>query len=86
MATSSLAGSRHASSGTINFSLASLYATLYKLEERAWIRGRWVEKTGQRRRRYYRLTSKGRKVLATQREDWQRFIVALTETAGLEPV
>jgi len=73
------------SSGTLRFTLASLYATLYRLEERALIKGRWVEKAGQRRRRYYRITEGGRKMLATQREDWGRFIAALTEVAGVTP-
>ena len=68
----------------MQFTLASLYATLYRLEERALIRGQWVERAGQRRRRYYRITE-GRKVLAAQREDWARFIAALTEVAGLKP-
>ena len=73
------------SRGTLSFTLASLYATLYRLEERGLIRGRWVERAGQRRRRYYRITASGRKGLATQREEWRRFIAALTEAAGLEP-
>mgnify|MGYP001579544863 CR=1 FL=1 len=73
------------SSGTLRFTMASLYATLYRLEERALIKGRWVEKAGQRRRRYYRITEGGRKMLATQREDWGRFIAALTEVAGVKP-
>jgi PadR family transcriptional regulator, regulatory protein PadR len=73
------------SGGTLRFTLASLYATLYRLEERDLIRGRWVEKAGQRRRRYYRITDKGRKALASQRDDWSRFIAALTEVAGLRP-
>ena len=73
------------SGGTLLFTLASLYATLYRLEERALIRGQWVERAGQRRRRYYRITAQGRKVLRAQREDWARFIAALTEVAGLRP-
>lgn len=73
------------SSGTLRFTMASLYATLYRLEERSLIKGRWVEKAGQRRRRYYRITESGRKILATQREDWGRFIAALTEVAGVKP-
>ena len=73
------------SSGAITFTLASLYETLYRLEERGWIRGRWVERPGQRRRRCYRITEAGRKVLAARREDWSRFIAALTLVAGLEP-
>jgi PadR family transcriptional regulator len=71
--------------GTLRFTLASLYATLYRLEERDFVRGRWVERAGQRRRRCYRITEKGRKALAVQREDWSRFIAALTQIAGLHP-
>lgn len=73
------------SNGTLRFTLASLYATLYRLEERGLIRGRWVERAGQRRRRYYRITEDGRRVLAAQREDWARFIAALTQVAGVKP-
>jgi DNA-binding PadR family transcriptional regulator len=73
------------SGGAVRFTMASLYATLYRLEERALIKGRWVEKAGQRRRRYYRITESGRAMLATQREDWARFIAALTEIAGVKP-
>jgi PadR family transcriptional regulator PadR len=73
------------SSGTLRFTLASLYETLYRLEERGLIRGRWVERAGQRRRRYYRITENGRKTLAAQREDWARFIAALVQVAGVKP-
>ena len=70
--------------GSLHFTLASLYATLYRLEERGWIKGRWVEQAGTRRRCYYRITEKGRKVLATQREHWARFIAALGQVAGVK--
>ena len=73
------------SSGTLRFSLASLYATLYRLEDRGLIAGRWVERAGQRRRRYYRITESGRLVLVTQRADWARFIEALVQVAGVRP-
>ena len=71
--------------GAVRFTMASLYATLYRLEERSLIKGRWVEKAGQRRRRYYRITDNGRTMLASQREDWGRFIAALTLVAGVKP-
>ena len=71
------------SGGTLTFTLASLYATLYRLEDRGWIRGRWVEKAGQRRRCHYRITEGGRRVLSTQRADWARFIAALGKVAGV---
>jgi PadR family transcriptional regulator PadR len=70
--------------GDLKFTLASLYATLYRLEDRGWLKGRWVEKTGQRRRCYYRITEPGRRVLAEQREDWKRFVAALGEVAGVK--
>src|SRR5918994_2304446 len=55
------------SHGRLRFNVASLYPLLYRLEKRGWIQGRWVEKAGQRRRRYYRLTPEGKEVLAAQR-------------------
>ena len=69
----------------ISFHAASLYPTLYRMEDRELIEGRWIEKAGQRRRRYYRITEQGRAMLATQREDWGRFIAALTQIAGVKP-
>jgi PadR family transcriptional regulator len=71
------------SGGLLTFHVASLYPLLYKLEDRAWITGRWVEKAGQRRRRCYRLTPEGRRVLAKQRNRWEAFVQALTKAAGL---
>ena len=73
------------SGGLLAFHVASLYPLLYKLEDRRWIAGRWVEKSGQRRRRYYRLTAEGRRVLAKQRGRWEAFVAALTKAAGLRP-
>ena len=66
------------SAGDVKFKVASLYPLLYRLERRGWIAGTWVEKAGQRRRRYYRLTRDGRKVLAEQRKGWQRFVAAIS--------
>ena len=71
------------SRGVLRFNVASLYPLLYRLEKRGWIRGRWVEKAGQRRRRYYRLTSAGKKVLAAQRSGWQAFVGAINRVTGI---
>ena len=65
------------SEGALHFHAASLYPLLYRLEKRGWIQGRWVEKAGQRRRRYYRLTEQGRKVLSAQRRGWETFVAAI---------
>lgn len=72
------------SAGRLKFHIASLYPLLYRLEERGWIQGRWVERSGQRRRRYYRLTREGRKVLARQRTTWRAFVEAVGRITGAE--
>lgn len=72
------------SQGALSFQVASLYPLLYRLESRGWIQGRWVEKAGQRRRRYYRLTGEGKKVLAAQQERWWRFIQAVQRITGVD--
>jgi transcriptional regulator len=72
------------SEGALRFHVASLYPMLYRLEKRGWIQGRWVEKAGQRRRRYYKLTAQGRTVLASQLQGWQTFIAAIGRITGVE--
>lgn len=69
------------SEGSITYHVASLYPTLYRLEDRNLIEGRWVEKAGQRRRRYYRILPAGRKLLASQRSVWEGFFFALDRVA-----
>ena len=71
------------SAGEISFHAASLYPTLYRLEAKRLIDGRWIERAGQRRRRYYRLTPAGRKVLAAQRTTWEAFFDALNRVARI---
>jgi transcriptional regulator len=71
------------SDGAVSFQAASLYPVFYRLERRGLIAGRWVEKAGQRRRRYYRLTAEGRRVLAARRKGWSAFIRAVQQAAGL---
>src|SRR5881628_3008862 len=73
------------SDGVLRFNVASLYPLLYRLEKRGWIEGRWVEKAGQRRRRYYRLTPGGASVLAEQRTGWREFVRAINRVTGVEP-
>src|SRR5215218_8076165 len=72
------------SDGILRFNVASLYPLLYRLEKRGWIKGRWIEKAGQRRRRFYRLTVEGKKVLAAQRNTWQEFVEAINRITRIE--
>ncbi len=72
------------SGGTLKFHVASLYPLLYRLEERGWLQGSWVEKPGQRRRRFYRLTTEGRRVLMRQRKTWRTFVRAIGLITGVD--
>lgn len=72
------------SGGVLRFHAASLYPLLYRLERRGWIQGRWVERAGERRRRYYRLTRQGRRILAAQRDGWEAFVAAIRQVTGRE--
>ena|SRR5436190_5430785 len=72
------------SGGALRFSIPSLYPLLYRLEKRGWIKGQWIEKPGQRRRRYYQLTPAGRGVLEAQRSNWKNFVAAIERITGLE--
>ena len=72
------------SDGAVTFHAASLYPLLYKLEKRGWIEGRWTEKAGERRRRVYKLTRDGKRVLAAQRTGWEAFVRAIGQVVGGE--
>ena len=72
------------SAGAIKFNVASLYPMLYRMEKRGLVEGRWVEKPGQRRRRFYRLTAAGRQVLKQQRSMWLEFVQAINRITGEE--
>ena len=71
------------SKGVLTFHVASLYPLLYRMERRAWIVGRWVERAGQRRRRYYTITKAGREILRAQRQSWREFVTAISRVAGV---
>jgi transcriptional regulator len=72
------------SAGAVRFNVASLYPVLYKLEKKGWAQARWVEKAGQRRRRYYRITPAGAKVLKDERRAWEDFVGAVRRVIGPE--
>ena len=65
------------SQGRLAFQASSLYPVLFRMEKRGWIKGRWVERAGERRRRFYRLTPKGVEALEVQRATWKEFTVAV---------
>jgi transcriptional regulator len=72
------------SGGALRFHVTSLYPLLHRLEKQGWIDGRWVEKSEQRRRRYYRLTPQGRKVLCSKQKSWRDFVALISRITGIE--
>jgi transcriptional regulator len=72
------------SHGAVRFRVASLYPLLYRLEDRGYIQGRWVEKAGERRKRYYRLTTAGRRILRDRRTRWDAFVEAIQRITANE--
>ncbi|HET9369074.1 MAG TPA: helix-turn-helix transcriptional regulator [Vicinamibacterales bacterium] len=72
------------SGGKISFQMASLYPLLYRLERRGWIEGRWRQQAGERKRRFYRITAEGRRVVEGERGLWNAFVKALDQVAGLK--
>ena len=72
------------SDGRLRLRVGSLYPILCRLEDRGLVAGRWVEKAGERRRRFYRLTGAGRGILADQRSNWRDFVDAVNQVLGGE--
>ena len=70
------------SGGRLTFALPTLYPTLLRLENRGWIKGRWVERAGERERCFYRLTPLGRRVLAEKRTTWQAYVASVNAVMG----
>ncbi len=74
------------SGSELEFPVSTLYTVLYRMEDRGWIRGRWVEKKGERRRCYYTLTAAGEEVLAEQHQEWRAFVNMVDRVIGLSEV
>lgn len=55
----------------------SLYPALHRLEDRGWIAAFWGTSENNRRARYYRLTTTGRKQLLTQTNRWEQLVRAI---------
>jgi PadR family transcriptional regulator PadR len=70
------------SGGRLHFRIGSLYPILCRLEDRGLVTGRWIERPGERRRRYYRLTPRGRRALVRERTVWHQFVLAINGIVG----
>ncbi len=59
------------SDGRLQWTDGMLYPVLHRLERLEYIAGHWQTPARGRRRKYYRITNRGRAALALQREHWQ---------------
>lgn len=75
----------HRSGGKLEFRVSTLYSALYRMEDSGWIKGRWVEREGERRRCYYTLTEAGEVALEAQRKEWRDFSTVVSRVAGVSP-
>lgn len=73
------------SGGRLQFQISSLYPVLCRMEDRGWIKGRWVEKKGQRRRKYYRITASGKEAFSSKQANWLEFAESVNQVLGLRP-
>lgn len=69
------------SGGTLHYTLAALYPLLYRMECRGWLRADWETGDTGKRRRCYRLTARGRKMLKPMRAEWADLFRALRRVA-----
>jgi PadR family transcriptional regulator, regulatory protein PadR len=70
------------SGGKLRFHVASLYPALYSMEKQGLIRGEWEDGLNRKRKRY-KITAAGRKVLQKQKQTWSVFWGALKEITGV---
>ena len=68
---------RRTSEDLLQVETGSLYPALHRLEARGWIEASWQHSERGKRAKYYRLTSRGRKELATERTKWETFSRAM---------
>jgi len=73
------------SRGALSYHVATMYPLLYRLERRGLVQGRWKEQPGERRRRFYRITPEGRRILRAQRRSWGTFFDVMRRVARIRP-
>ena len=57
----------------------SLYPSLYRMENKGWVKSDWRITENNRRAKYYRLTAAGRRQLADQTANWETFVKAMAK-------
>jgi len=65
------------SRGVLDVNQGSLYPALQRLEQRGWIDSEWRTTENNRRAKYYRLTSSGRRAVGSETDNWRRYVSAV---------
>lgn len=73
------------SNGEVEWSAGSLYTLMHKMKTDQLVDSFWVEKTGERKRRYYRITEKGASILETEKKAWLSVHGIFVQLWGLQP-
>jgi PadR family transcriptional regulator, regulatory protein PadR len=68
---------RQISSQVLQVQQGSLYPALHRLEKRGWLEADWGESENGRQAKFYRLSAKGRKQLASETDTWERLSKAV---------
>lgn len=75
---------RQISSDVLQVQQGSLYPALHRLEKRGWLEADWGESDKGRQAKFYKLSAKGRRQLATEEDTWNRLsraVALILETA-----
>ena len=70
---------RQVTHGTFVVQPGSLFPALHRLEQDAWITGRWTTNDQKRRVKSYSVTPAGRRHLAAERRGWNRIVTAVAQ-------
>jgi PadR family transcriptional regulator PadR len=65
--------------GVFQVKPGSLFPALHRLEQEGWIEGSWGESVNNRRAKYYRLTSAGKRRLGAEKRNWAQVVLAITK-------
>jgi len=65
--------------GAFQVKPGSLFPALHRLEQEGWIAGEWEQPAGGRRVKAYALTRAGRRHLASEQDNWQRIVLAMSQ-------
>jgi PadR family transcriptional regulator PadR len=57
----------------------SLYPALHRMERRGWVESEWGLSENNRRAKYYKLTTEGRKQLRVESSTWSMFSLAVSK-------